>query len=90
MRHEGGLVWAKNQKSSHRGSVLVSKMWAGSVWGRGNLIGAGYAGVEVMRGCDWVRRKGGLFWLKIKNRATGALFGVEGTLLGRDMLELRW
>ena len=64
VRREGGLVWAKNQKLSRGGSVLVSEMWAGSVWGRGDSIGAGYAGVEVVRGCDRVRHGGGLVWAK--------------------------
>jgi hypothetical protein len=45
------LVWAKKKKKlSRRGSVLAREMCAGSIWGRGDPIGVGYAGVEVLGG----------------------------------------
>ena len=47
-----------NQKPSGRGSVLANEMRAGSFLDRGDLIGAGYAGVEVLGGCDWVKLEG--------------------------------
>ena len=65
----GGCDWVKregdwfghiNQKPSGRGSVLANEMREGSFLGRGDPIGAGYAGVEVLGGCDWVKHKGGL------------------------------
>jgi len=46
----GGLFGLKNQKPSCGGSVLASEMQAGLIWGRGDPIGAGYAGVEVLGG----------------------------------------
>ena len=49
-----------NQKLSRRGLVLANKMQEGSFLGREKLIVAGYAGIEVPGGCDWVKRKGGL------------------------------
>ena len=59
---KGGWFGPKNQKLSHWGLVLASKMQAGSIWGRGDPIGVGYAGFEVVRGHDQVRCKGGLVW----------------------------
>jgi hypothetical protein len=60
--------------------------------GRGDPIRAGYAGVEVMGGCNWVRRKGAGCGKKNHNRAAGARFWqtqyggascqVEGPYLG--------
>ena len=40
----GGAGLSQNSKN------LVSKMWEGLVFGRGNPIGVGYAGVKVVRG----------------------------------------
>ena len=59
---KGGWFGPKNQKPSHWGSVLASEMQVGLILGRGDPIGAGYAGVEVVRGRDRVRHKGGLVW----------------------------
>ena len=53
-------MWPKKQKPSREGSVLANKMRGGFLSGRGDPIGAGYAVVEVVVGCDWVRREGGL------------------------------
>ena len=39
-------------------------MRAGSFLGRGDPIKAGYAGVEVPGGCNWVKCEGGLVWVK--------------------------
>ena len=39
---------------------MANETWGGFLSGRGDPIGAGYAGVEVVVGCDWVRREGGL------------------------------
>ena len=60
VRHEGGLVVAKKAKPSCGASVLANEMWGAFLSGRGDPIGAGYAVVEVVVGCDWVRREGGL------------------------------
>ena len=60
MRHEGGLVVAKKAKPSCGASVLANEMWEAFLSGRGDPIGAGYTVVEVVVGCDWVRREGGL------------------------------
>ena len=67
--------------------------------GRGDLVGAGYAGVEVLGGWDQVRREGRLIWAKIsKTEPRGSVWlakcewavnRVEGTPLGRGMLGLR-
>ena len=60
VRREGGLVVAKKAKPSCGASVLANEMWGAFLSGRGDPIGAGYAVVEVVVGCDWVRREGGL------------------------------
>ena len=53
---EGGLVGAKNQKPSSRGSVL----------GRGYHNGVEYIGFEfdAAGGCDWMTCEGGLVGAK--------------------------
>ena len=46
-----GRIWAKNQKPSHRGSVLVNDLCGGQELDRGDLVGveqAGVAGVRVL------------------------------------------
>ena len=60
MRREGGLVVAKKAKPSCGALVLANEMWGAFFSGRGDPIGVGYAVVEVVVGCDWVRRKEGL------------------------------
>ena len=45
---EGGLVGAKNQKPSHRGSVFVSEMRGGSYLGGVDLVGVGETRLEVV------------------------------------------
>ena len=60
VRCTGVLVVAKKAKPSWGGSVLANERWGGFFSGRGDPIGAGYAVVEVVVGCDWVRREGGL------------------------------
>jgi hypothetical protein len=60
VRREGGLAVAKKTKPSCGASVLANEMWGTFISGRGDPIGAGYAVVEVVVGCDWVRREGGL------------------------------
>ena len=60
VRRKGGLVVAKKAKPSCGGSVLANEMRGGFLSGRGDPIGAGYAGVEAVVGCDWVGREGGL------------------------------
>ena len=88
----------KNQKLSHKGLVLGSEMWEGSVWGRWDSIGVGMLGWRV-RGCNQVRHiGGGGLGQKTKNQAMGAQFWlvkcgqawflVEGTL-GWGTLGLR-
>ena len=82
------------------GSVLASKMWTGLIWCRGDPIGAGTLGLRYWEGTIWSGTRGGSFELKTKNRAVGAWFWlakcvqasleVEGTLLERGMLRLRW
>ena len=37
---------------------MANEMRVGSFLDRGDLIGAGYTGVEVLGGCDWVKLKG--------------------------------
>ena len=65
VRHEGGLVWAKKkQKPSRGGLVLASEVWAGLLFGRGNLIRLGYTGIKIVRGHNQVRSEGGLDWAK--------------------------
>ena len=59
-RCKGVLVVAKKAKPSCGALVLVNEMWGAFLSGRGDPIGAGYAVVEVVVGCDWVRREGGL------------------------------
>ena len=39
---------------------MANEMWGAFLLGRGDPIGAGYTVVEVVVGCDWVRREGGL------------------------------
>ena len=63
----GELVGAKNQKLSRKGSVLASEVWVSSVLGRGDPIGVGYAGVEVLRGCGWAKCEGSWLGPKTKN-----------------------
>ena len=56
-------------------------------------IGVGYAVIEAVVGCDWVRHEGGPGVAKKQNQAAGAhfwqtkcggaFFWVEGTILGR-------
>ena len=59
-RSARGAGWGqKNQKLSREGSVLASKVRASSFLVRGDHIKAGYAGVEVLGGCDWVTRERG-------------------------------
>ena len=55
----GEPVGAKNQKLSRECSVLASKVRVSSFLVRGDPIKAGYAGVEVLGGCDWVKRERG-------------------------------
>ena len=43
--------------------------------GRGDLVGEGYTGVEVVRGCDWVMHKGGWLEPKTKTELPGLGFG---------------
>ena len=66
--HEGGLVGAKNQKPSSRGSILASEVWVGWFLGGGYPNGVGYVEFEVAGGCDLATREGGP---KTKNRAPG-------------------
>ena len=56
-RGEAGLGYKNKtkQKPSRGGSVLASKVRAVCKSGRGDLVGAGYAGVEVLGGRDRVR-----------------------------------
>ena len=53
----------KKKKSCGR-LVLASEMQVGSFWDRGDHIEAGYTGVEVQGGCDWVRCERGPVWAK--------------------------
>jgi hypothetical protein len=66
VRHEGGLVVAKKAKPSCGALVLVNEMWGAFLLGRGDPIGVGYAVVEVVVGCDWVRCEG---WLVVAIKA---------------------
>jgi hypothetical protein len=59
-RCKGGWFGPENQKLSHWGSVLAREMRAGLILGRGDPIRVGYAVVEVVRGCNWLRCKRGL------------------------------
>jgi hypothetical protein len=54
----------KKQKPTCGGSVLASKVRAGSFLGREDLIRAGYTGIEMKGGRNRVRREGGLVWAK--------------------------
>jgi hypothetical protein len=49
-------------------------MQVGGIIGKGGLTPMWYIRFGVMAGCDWAK--------KMKNRATGARFGVEGTKVG--------
>ena len=44
---------------------MASEVRVGCKSGRRNPVGAGYVGVEVLGGWDWVRREGRLIWAKI-------------------------
>jgi hypothetical protein len=74
---QGGTGLGQKPKIEPQGLVLVSKMWVGSVLGRGDLIGVGYTGVEVVRGCNQARRKVG--WFGPKNQK----LSHWGSILGR-------
>ena len=64
---EGSWLGPKNQKLNREGSVLASKVRASSFLVRGDPIGAGYAGVEVLRGCGWAKCEGSRLGPKTKN-----------------------
>ena len=79
---------------------MANETWRGFLSARGDPIKAGYAGVEVVGGCDWARCKGVLVVAKkakpswggsvLANEMWGGFFRVEGTLLGRGTLWFRW
>ena len=43
---------------------MASTMQMGLIWGRGDPIGAGYAGIEVLGGHDLVMCEGRFIWAK--------------------------
>ena len=97
---EGGLVGAKNQKPSSRGSILASEVWVGWFLGGGYPNGWGTWGLRWKGDVVRWRMKGAWWGPKTKNRAPGARFWlakcgwagfwVEGTLMGWGMSSLRW
>src|ERR1700676_4633094 len=85
-------VWGKKPKRSRGGSALANETRRGFLSGRGNPIGAGYAGVEVVGGCDWARCKGVLVVAKkakpscggsvLANETRGGFFSGRGDPIG--------
>jgi hypothetical protein len=71
---------------------LANKMRRGFLSGRGDPIGAGYAGVEVVGGCDGARCKGVLVVAKkakpswggsvLANQMWGGFFSGRGDPIG--------
>jgi hypothetical protein len=71
---------------------LANKTRRGFLSGRGDPIGAGYAGVEVVGGCDWARCKGVLVVAKkakpswggsvLANEMWGGFFSGRGDPIG--------
>jgi hypothetical protein len=90
--HRGGTGFSQKPKPSRRGSVLANEVWGSDASCRGDPIGVRYTGVELVRGCDWVRHEGGTgFSQKSKpsrqgsvlaNKVWGSDASCEGTLLG--------
>ena len=56
---------------------MASKMQTGWIWGRGDPIGAGYAGIEVLGGHNLVRHKGRFIWAKKPKTELWAWFWLE-------------
>jgi hypothetical protein len=57
---ERSSLGQKTKNQAMGGSVLANKTWVGSFEGKWDPIGAGYTGIEVVRGHDWVRCERGL------------------------------
>ena len=99
VRYKGWLIWTKNREPISGGSVLASEMQTGLILGRGDPIGAGYTGIEVLGGQFLVRCKERFIWNKKPKtklqaqfwlaKCGRASFEVEGTPLGWGMLRLR-
>ena len=71
---EGGPSWCQTPKPRCRGSVLANEMWGVLFSGRGNHIGVGYTGFDVVVVGDQVMCEGEPSWGQIQKRGAGARF----------------